>query len=1114
MTTKLSKFYAPKHLWLSASGFALVMAAAPFANAQIVINDAQTTPTESGGEDVTIEDTGSIVLDTAGPAVTLNSDNDLSHNGVITIEDVDNAVGVLLEGGADRNYVQTGRINVIENFTNEDIDEDGIADGPFASGTGRTGILISGASPFQGNVELAATSIIDVEGNDSFGINLTNTAMAQNGLTGDLSFDGQIRVRGDNATGINVASGIGGDFVQNGSITTTGAGAQAINIDADIQGGFTSSGAITNTGYRFTARPGISDETTGASGRDSLQAEDLLQAGSALSISSNIAGGVFFDNSLDAVLDDGGNLIQQFGTEGSITQNGSAPAVLIDGNGTPIAIGLVGAITNPNDPDFDEDLQYAFVNQGTLTANGIFDDIDATVFSVADATLTGGINNTGTLTATAFVAPTEVFEDDDPNGILLTPGDGQARVIVLGPNAIADRINNSGDILANSNEAADLVFADPENPTAPTSVLATAIDIEASAQLSSLTNSGAIIALLVGREGTAYAIRDQSGTLISLTNTGSIRALGRTSDSTGESDVDFSLIALDASQNTTGFTLLQNRAVDTNLDDDITPVAPDIIGEIRLGSGDDSVISTAGNIRGDIDFSGGNDTLTLSGNSTYVGAITNTGGLEISVTDGSALALRQASALPVTNASFGDTTTYSPILDGTTGNASTLVSSGDINFDAGALIAPALTNIVGVDQTTFTIAQAGGTLTVGDLATLAGADSPYLFNSSFNVIGNDLVITLDLRNAEELGLDQVQSLAFAPTIEALRSNSTLGDAFANITSQSDFNAAYNQILPEFSAASRQFVIANVDGATGAVANHLDSVRRSPDKPGGAWLQEFAYFADRDLAGLSEQYRGHGFGFTAGLDTAFGPFHAVGVNLGFASTEIEDVVGIDEPLDVVTIQAGAYAGWANGNLGVEAYAGGGYNDFEQNRRVSINTFDGAAQGDWSGTHVNGSIRAGYDIELNDKFWFRPTVSLDYLRLSEEGYTETGTSGVALQVDERTSETGSATAMFNFGAKFEGKRTWIRPSIRAGYRQEFLNDPINTSFRFAGLTDSSGQTFNSETANLQALLFPDSGFVLGFSVAAGSAYSSIGFDFDSDIRDGFIRHTGRVVVRLLF
>ena len=83
--------------------------------------------------------------------------------------------------------------------------------------------------------------------------------------------------------------------------------------------------------------------------------------------------------------------------------------------------------------------------------------------------------------------------------------------------------------------------------------------------------------------------------------------------------------------------------------------------------------------------------------------------------------------------------------------------------------------------------------------------------------------------------------------------------------------------------------------------------------------------------MSEQYRGEGFGFTGGLDTAFGPFHAVGINFGFASTEIEDVVGQDEPLDVITLQTGLYAGYAQamgqGEFGVELYAGGGYNKFE-------------------------------------------------------------------------------------------------------------------------------------------------------------------------------------------
>ena len=183
-------------------------------------------------------------------------------------------------------------------------------------------------------------------------------------------------------------------------------------------------------------------------------------------------------------------------------------------------------------------------------------------------------------------------------------------------------------------------------------------------------------------------------------------------------------------------------------------------------------------------------------------------------------------------------------------------------------------------------------------------------------------------------------------------------------------------------------------------------------------------------------------------------------------------------------------------------------------VSIGSFVGAAQGEWQGTHANASLRAGYELPIGEKYWVRPSLSLDYLYLSEDGRTETGSDGVRLRVDGRDSDTAAATALLDFGAKFQGKRTWIRPSIRVGYRNEFISDPVETAFRFQGLSDANGNVFDSEIARLRSFAFPDEGILLGFTVAAGSEYSSIGFDFDSDIRDGFIRHTGRIVIRLLF
>lgn len=1087
-----------RRLALSTSTLALL--ATPIcAFAQVTVTDARTaglstsTATDATTPgDLTITSTGSVTI-TSGAALTLDSSNALINSGIVTATDVDDVTGVLISGGNTGSFSNTSSITIDEAADAAFVDGVLPDNADIAVGAGRTGILISGGGDFTGNVENSATiGSITVRGQDSAGIQLASTA----NIVGDLIQDGALSVFGERSIGIDVIGNVIGNLAVGGGISSAGEDAQAINVAGDISGGVEVTSTISNTGFVANSGTSVTFRPDAASRDILIDSGGTDHAGSLMQISGNVGSGVLVGETRS----DEGVLLRT----ASLSQFGSAPAILIDGEGTPIAFGQVSVITDTTDPDFNAEHLYAFVNQGTISTNGLLDDLDATTLSVADATLTGGINNTRTMSASVFRSGI------DP--ATTVTNDAHARVVVIGNAAIADRINNSGVIVAQGQDAIDSIYLDPDNILPANRIQVTAIDVETGGSLASIDNTGAISALLTGREGDAIAIRDSSDTLTMINNGNLIQALAVNSDATGAQATNFTTAAIDVRSNTAGLTYNQTVTPGATADDADT--IPQTQGDILLGSGDDMLNIAGGFVSGDIAFGDGMDTLSLSNTSSVTGGLSdNDGQLAIMVADNSLLAITSAADISATSVDFDATSTYSPFIDPNAvlvaDQVSTLNLSGTAVFADGAQIAPRLSAIPDDASSQFEIVNAAGGLTVDtSLATLRSDQTPWLYDTAVNVSATDpnvLVLTLDLRQTSELGLDTQQSSAFTSAFEALQATSALGSAFTGIADEGQFNAAYNQLLPEFAAGARQFVIANVDGAAGAVGTHLNAARRSPERPGGAWIQEFTYYADRELAGLSEQFRGYGFGFTGGFDTAFGPFHTAGINLGFASTEIENVVGVDEPLDVLTLQAGLYAGYEAGDFGLDLYAGAGYNDFESERRVNVGTFDETAQGDWSGYHYNASASAGYDMKISKNFFARPSATITYLSLHENAYEETGGNGIDLAIDSRSVDVGTASAVINLGAKFDRERSWWSPSLRAGYRNDFINDNVVTTGRFVNGTSPFAITAEE---------FPKSGFLLGFSFASGTAYSAFALDYDADVRDGFIRHTGRIVVRLLF
>lgn len=1116
-----------------ASAIATLTVAAPSALADRQISEEISTPVAtatagSGGvaDNIVITANGRVALTAPATAVTLNSDNDVTIEGEIEIvSDENGGIGVHVEGGNTGDLVISGSITVESESEPQDNGEDDDAgysdlDGPSAIGGNRIGVLVDGAGAFVGDIYMDNTGSIIVRGNDSAGIRVLT------GVEGEIRLEGPVSILGDRSVGIDIQDTLTGDFAISGNVAARGEHSSAIVLAGDVGGAFYLNSTVSTTGYRFGSY------TNNEEFLATLDEDDVFQANTTILIQSSIDGGILFDAPT------GENRLTRTTT---VSQRGEAPAVQILASDGNITIGEVVQPAVPDDDtteDEDESVEetplgYSWVNRGAVTATSDLNDKSSTGIliggsddgngSVFTAELLHGFLNSGTISSTSYsdtVASTAV-------------------ALHLEDGAILPILTNDGAISSTSHNTVDATAFGS----------AYAIVIEDGAVMEELVNSGQIVAA-GNNGGSGYAIIDRSGTLRSIENSGRILAshIARPDyyDADGnliepDDNPDYRTVALDVSNNTTGVEYRQYwQPVPDDGDDSTTePTFLDtsifMIGDVLFGSGDDTLTVEAGRINGAISFGDGNDALLVDGAAVYeeilrliedgvvdpmtdeeiwaalpriTSAITDSdGNLSIAI-DFATLELVESGDLEISDARFGDGSILMLQVDAENNDVRRVVGSGDITFEAGSRLSVSLSNLIGGGGS-FELVRAG-TLTIEeDLATLNDSPSPFLYNTRLERDPDDdnvILLTLERKDADTLGMNANQAAAYASAFESWGGNDALGAAIAALTSEESFFAAYDQLLPEYAASAIQFALASNDSAVGALANRLEAVRRSPEETGGLWVQEFGYFADRAGSSFGPGYRGQGIGVAVGFDRPAGPFYAVGVNFVGSASEVSEVDGVDDPMSAITGQLGAYAGSRMSGVNFDLYAAAGFDSFEHNRRVLIGQFEATPSAEWTGYHVTGSARVSRDFEFGGRYYVRPALSVDYLRLFEEGYTETGGGiGVDLSVSDRESTSFTGSAVLTMGALYENSSRWWSPVVRLGYRSEFSNDILETEARFADYDD---------TFILRSQQLPGSGLLFGFGVSAGSGYSTFSLDYDADVRDDFIRHTARLVMRMVF
>ncbi|MEO8115345.1 MAG: autotransporter outer membrane beta-barrel domain-containing protein, partial [Phenylobacterium sp.] len=273
---------------------------------------------------------------------------------------------------------------------------------------------------------------------------------------------------------------------------------------------------------------------------------------------------------------------------------------------------------------------------------------------------------------------------------------------------------------------------------------------------------------------------------------------------------------------------------------------------------------------------------------------------------------------------------------------------------------------------------------------------------------------------------------------------------------------------------------------------------------GAWAAEIAFHIEHDRE-AAQGFRSNGFGLAAGLETQ-GTFNALGVSGALVTTEYKDQgSAVGERVTMNLAEGGLYWRLQWRGLQADARAGLGYVKFDSDRRLATDTLAVQASGKWNGWI--GDLHAGAAYEARaGRFFARPELSVDYLRLSEDAYQESGGgAGFDLKVDDRQGDLFTGQALVALGMKFGDEAAWWAPELKLGWRARLAGDPGQTTAAFK----AGGGAFTLDPEDAFS-----GGAVVRLGVRGGAQQVVYAVDAGGTFDKGYSDYDLRATVRLLF
>jgi len=449
---------------------------------------------------------------------------------------------------------------------------------------------------------------------------------------------------------------------------------------------------------------------------------------------------------------------------------------------------------------------------------------------------------------------------------------------------------------------------------------------------------------------------------------------------------------------------------------------------------------------------------------------------------------------------------------------------------SGAAIVP-ITATIDINTGAVTLV-AGTTYKIIDGDGSAGVNIPTTItdnNANFNFVGS--IVTGDLVLAVQAaapptpvppgttGLSSNARAVLGAVNAFITSDPALAAALGGLVTSAELNAALESLIPDMSGTAQNATFGAHDISIRTVENRLLSLRMAgggmmtgmaagdpySQREIGMWLQVFGSTIDQDNRQGISGFDADTVGTALGADTLLTENLRIGGAFSYGSTDV-DTKGSQNRTDISSYQGVFYASYERGDYYFDGIASYSLNNYDGSRNVVVGAVNRTAVADYDADQYGIKGTVGRTLQYRN-LELSPYVSLLYVRLDTDGYTETGAGAANLIVNAETTNVLQSTVGVSISKEMATRKgTRFIPEAHIAWLHEFLNEgQVNTS-TFTG----GGGSFTTEGFDPA-----DNSLNIGASV---DIYKTEHLDFraayDFEVKEDFTGHSGQLILRYTF